>query len=219
MKTKKFKFNQLLKLHLLKSRVYEHSIKKTSSNGLLSASLDQILVGIKKVLQVIFQYNQTNKRVLFIGLPSKLELKINVLTKHSAVSRHFNLQGLISNNNINLSKNLKGFSKPLLLKLMKKPDLIVLFDHKKGETVLAEAWVAKIPTIVFAANINFNENIFVSNSYVVHGNFKNVLTTFDKNIFFIGLNFLFKPLKTPSRQKVKTPKFIKQVTKGAKTAK
>ena len=32
MKTRKFKFKQLLKLHLLKSRVYENSIKKTNFN-------------------------------------------------------------------------------------------------------------------------------------------------------------------------------------------
>ena len=102
MKTKKFKFKQLLKLHLLKARVYEHFVKKTNFNDLTDTNLDQLLVGIKKALQVIFQYNQTNKRILFIGLPSKLESKINSTTRHIAVSSSFNVQGLISNNNANL---------------------------------------------------------------------------------------------------------------------
>jgi hypothetical protein len=48
MKTQKFKSKQLLKLHLLKSRVYEHPIKKTKFNDLITASLDQALVSIKK---------------------------------------------------------------------------------------------------------------------------------------------------------------------------
>ena len=55
MKTKKFKSKQLLKLHLLKSRVYEYPIKKTNFNDLKNINLDQILVGVRKALQVIFE--------------------------------------------------------------------------------------------------------------------------------------------------------------------
>ena len=76
MKTKKFKFKQLLKLHLLKSRVYEYPIKKTNFNDLITANLDQVIVGIKRALQVIFQYHQTNKRILFIGGPKEISNKI-----------------------------------------------------------------------------------------------------------------------------------------------
>ena len=129
MKTKQFKFKQLLKLYLLKSRVYEHPIKKTNFNDLISANLDQILVGTKKALQIIFQYNQINKRILFIGLPSKLEYKINLLTRHSAVPSNFTVYGLISNNNtfkpLNAVKSstqtlAKESSRSLFSKLTKK---------------------------------------------------------------------------------------------------
>jgi ribosomal protein S2 len=202
MKIKKFKFKQLLKLHLLKSRVYEYPIKKTNFNDLININLDYVLVGVKKALQVIFQYNQTNKRILFIGLPSKLELKINSLTRHIAVSNSFNIQGIISNNNLNLLSDIKSptqtsvkrSSTPLSPKLTNKPDLIILVDYEKSHSALSEAWVAKIPVVTFVVN-NYFRNQLTSSSYSVNGNFKSILATVDKNLFFVGLNFLFKNLK------------------------
>lgn len=207
MKTKKFKFKQLFKLQLLKSRVYEHPIKKTNLNDLANANLDQILVGIKKALQIIFQYNQTSKCILFIGLPSKLESRINVATRHVAVPKSFNIQGLISNNSVKLLKDIKSStqlsfkasSQYLLPKLAKTPDLIMLFDHEKGKTLLSEAWVAKIPLIAFEINDDFRA-VSTSNSYVINGNFKNALTTLDKNVFFISLNFLFKKFEKSKKK-------------------
>ena len=207
MKTKKFKFKQLLKLHLLKFRAYEYPIKKTNFNDLITASLDQILIGIKRALQVIFQYHQANKRILFVGLPSKLELKINSSTRHTAIASSFNIQGLISNSNVNSGSNtqtptyksIKQNSTLLALKCTKKPDLIVLFDHNKSSSVLSEAWVAKIPVINFVANDNHKDS-FIQTTYLVNGNFKSILSAFDKNIFFIGLNFLFKNLKKKQKR-------------------
>ena len=202
MKTKKFKSKQLLKLHLLKSRVYEYPIKKTNFNDLKNINLDQILVGIRRALQVIFQYNQANKRILFVGLPSKLESKINSETRHIAVPNSFDIQGIISNNKLNLLLNFKNSqqklvkqnSSALTSKLLKSPDLLIVFDHDKSHVILSEAWVAKIPVITFAEHTN-SKDLTIQNFYFVNGNFKSILTAFDKNIFFIGLNFLFKNLK------------------------
>jgi hypothetical protein len=200
MKTRKFKFKQLLKLQLLKSRVYEHPIKKTNFNDLINANLDQILVGIKKALQIIFEYNQANKRILFIGLPAKLEFKINFLTRHIAVPNNAPVQGYISNNNF---KSLDDSTHALFNKyppkflapeLIKKPDLLILFNHEKENAILSEAWIAKLPVIAFDVDNNIKDK-FNQTFYVVNGNFKNILTTPDKNIFFIGLNFLFKNFK------------------------
>ena len=103
---KKIKIQRLLKLSLLKSKVYEQPIKKMKFNNLIDVNLNQIIVGIKKVLQVIFQYHKAEKRILFLGLPHRLESKINQLTKHVAVPRNFNIQGVISNYN---SKSLFRF--------------------------------------------------------------------------------------------------------------
>lgn len=215
MKTKKFKFKQLLKLHLFKSRIYECSIKKTNFNDLITANLDQVIVDIKKALQIIFQYHQTNKRILFIGLPFKLELKINSLTRHTAIAHSFFIQGLISRSNANavssiqspIYKSAKQSSTLLVSKFAKKPDLIVLFDHDKNFSILLEAWVAKIPVINFVDNDRYGDSP-IQSLYSVNGNFKNILSVFDKNIFFIGLNFLFKNWKKKqNRFSSNLPKF------------
>ena len=51
MKIKKTRIKQLLKLSLLKLRVYEQFTNKTKLNGFVDSNLNQIIVNIKKVLQ------------------------------------------------------------------------------------------------------------------------------------------------------------------------
>ena len=139
-----------------------------------------------KALHIIFQYHQTNKRILFIGLPSKLELKINSSTLHTAIANSFNIQGLILNSQNSTNRSLKESSALLDSKFGKKPDLIVLFDHNKSSSILAEAWVVKIPVINFADSSRLVD-VSSHNSYFITGNFKSILSASDKNIFFMGL--------------------------------
>jgi len=144
-------------------------------------------------LQIIFQYHKIEKRILFVGLPYKLESNINRYTRHVAIPKNFDAQGMISNLNwksLKSNKNstqiwLKQTSKFLLPKLTKRLDLIVLFEHDKSKMICSEAEVAKIPLI----SLGTDENTSNTASYKVEGNFKNAS---NKNIFFIGLNFLFK---------------------------
>lgn len=200
MKIRKLKFKQLLKLQLIKLKSYEQSIRKTSFNNSVNLNLDQILADIKKALKIIFQYHQAKKRILFIGFPYKLELKINYLTNHVSVPSNFDIQGLIFNNSVKFLTEtkcsghvwLKSNFKILLPKLAKKPDLIVLFEHEKDKSVFTESWNAKIPVIFFKSNCNLH-NLNDENLYSVRGNFQSTASMSDKkNIFFIGLNFLFK---------------------------
>ena len=218
MKVKKVRIKQLLKLNLLKSRVYEQPIKKMKFNNLIDTNLNQIVVDLKRILQIIFQYHQTNKRILFLGLPHKLESKVNQLTKHVAVPKDFNIQGVISNYNSKSFKTQKNFdkawfkvySKFLLPKLSKKLDLIVLFDHEKSKAIVSEAGAAKIPVVLFGTNFDLQDAAL----YSVEGNFKTILTDYNKNIFFIGLNCLFKNQKKKKnlnfdqRKKVRTNRDI-----------
>jgi ribosomal protein S2 len=193
MKIKKVRIKQLLKLNLLRSKVYEQPIKKMKFDNLIDSNLNQIIVDIKKVLQIIFQYHQIEKRILFVGLPYKLESRINKYTKHVAIPKNFDVQGMISNPNWKSLKNsknstqiwLKETSKFLLPKLTKRLDLVVLFEHDKSKMVRSEAEVAKIPLISFGTDLDTSNTV----SYKVEGSFKNAS---NKNIFFIGLNFLFK---------------------------
>lgn len=191
MKLKKVEFKQILKLHLLKHRTYEQPLKNNNFNLLTESTLNQIIINFKKILQVIFQYHNKNKRILFIGLPKKLELKVNKATNHVAVSDFFNVQGLISNK-LNVKHENKdrlfGF-KFLLPKLSKKPDLVVLVSHDKKQNILKECFVAKVPVINFETENDskkiwsvYSHKLQLSNNSLVH----------NKNLFFIGLNFLFK---------------------------
>ena len=172
MKIKKIRIKTLLKLNLLK--VYEQSVNKTRFNDF---ALNQIIVNLKKVLEIIFYYNKARKKILFIGLPYKLELEVNQSTKHLSIPKNFDIQGIISNfplKNRNLNKSCsKKYSRFLLPKFSKKLDLIVLFDCEKSKAVISEAKIAKIPIVCLET-------------------FKNISTSSNKNIFFIGLNFLLK---------------------------
>lgn len=196
MKIKKTRIKQLLKLSLLKLRVYEQFTNKTKLNDFVDSNLNRIIVNIKKVLQIIFQYHKAEKRILFVGVPCELEQKINQLTKHVAVPKNFDIQGMVSNFDPKVflkSENLdqawsKNFLKSLLPKLSKKLDLIVLFNHEKSESILTESKIAKIPVIFFGVN----HDSLKSPLYSVEGDFKNLLTGPNQNILSIGLNFLFK---------------------------
>ena len=194
MKLKKFKFKQILKLHLLNSRVYEHASQKTNFGLLTDFKLIQIISDFKKVLHVIFEYHQADKQILFVGVPNRLELKINRLTQHSAVNANFELQAIISNNLkvIDSLKNSKSYSKLLMPKMSKKPDLIVLLAHEKKQNIIAESNVAKIPVIVFDADGNVPLGS-LKGFYNLRG--FGVSSISEKNLFFLGLNFLFKQFK------------------------
>ena len=211
MKLKKLQFKQILKLHLLKYRTYEQPIKNNNFNLVTDLTLNQIIVNFKKILQVIFQYHSMNKRILFVGVPKKLELKINKATNHVAVSKDFNIQGIISNNfNTNAISSKqenkhKLFSfKSLLPKLSKKPDLVVMVSHDKKQNILKECSVAKIPIINFETG-NDSKDIWSIYSHKVQLNNNNLSLIHNKNLFFIGLNFLFKTSKVNSKRSKSKP--------------
>ena len=94
--------------------------------------------------------------------------------------------------------------------MSKKLDLIVLFDHEKSKAIVSEAGAAKIPVVLFGTNFDLQDAAL----YSVEGNFKTILTDYNKNIFFIGLNCLFKnqkkkkTLNFDQRKKVRTNRDI-----------
>lgn len=204
MKIKKFKFKQILKLHLLNSKAYEYAAKKISSGLLTDLALTQIISDFKKGLHLVFQYHQAQKRILFVGVPKQLEVKINTLTNHVALPSNFNLQGILSNNRsfqnsvlADKQSALKNNFKSLLPKLSKKPDLIVLFSHEKKQNVMIESFIAKVPLITFSSN-DFSSNSFSFSLYNLNFLSNDFTETSNKNLFFLGLNFLFKFPKTKS---------------------
>lgn len=219
MKINKFKSKQILKLHLLNSKAYEYISKKANPGILTSFNVTQIVADFKKVLHVIFQYHQADKRILFIGIPKKLELKINQLTNHVAVSSNFELQGVISNNlkmlkigKSNKQSFSKVYSKLLLPKLTKKPDLVVLFSHEKKQNIINESHIAKVPLILFDYNDDL-KGAWSNSLYNLQGIGDSLARTSNKNLFFFGLNFLFKTVKRKSNNN--NQKFKKFNSKSA----
>jgi len=202
MKLKKFKFKQVLKLHLLNSKMYEHGTKKGNSVFLTDLNLTKTVSEFKKSLNIIFEYHQLNKKILFVGLPPKLELKINQWTDHVAVGRNVELQSLLINNlkPFKFSKEatkqsaFKDYSKLSLAKFSQKPDLIVLLAHEKKQKVIIENNLAKIPLVVFNSNDCLEDSSF-NGFYNVTGFHENLVSTSEKTLLFLGLNFLFKRFK------------------------
>ena len=199
MKLRKLEFKQILKLHLLKHRTYEQSLAKNNNmNFVTDLSLNETVFNFKKALQIIFQYHIKNKRILFIGVPTKLESKINRTTNHVALPQDLNIQGLISNRSnknlisakqTNKQKTIKF--KSLLPKLSQKPDLVVVVAHEKVEAIHKECAVAKLPIINFRTE-DLSKETWSTYSYDLQLSHKNSSLTADKNLFSIGLNFLFK---------------------------
>lgn len=204
MKIKKFKFKQILKLHLLNSRAYEYALKKVNSGFPTDLVLTQVISDFKKGLHLIFQYHQAEKQILFIGVPEKLEGKINKLTNHVALPSNFNCQGLISNReffqkSLDLNKpssSLKHLN-TLLPKLVRKPDLVVLFSHEKKQNIILESCIAKVPLITFSHD-EFSHKATLNGFYNLKALNSSFTEASNKNLFFLGLNFLFK---LPSKRK------------------
>lgn len=201
MKLKKFKFKQILKLHLLNSRAYEHAAKKAKTSNQIDFNLTQVLMDLKKILHVIFEYHQASKKILFIGLSKTLEKTINSSTPHVAVDSTFELQGFLSKrlnvveSSADARRSPAGLNvKSLLPKLSKKPDLIVILAHDKSLNLIAESNLTKIPTITFDST--GNELIGRTKAvYNIEGLEENLISTSGKTLFCLGLQFLFNKQK------------------------
>lgn len=208
MKLKKFKSKQILKLFLLKSRGYENNItnKKINEKVLTHTNLTKALTNFKKALQIIFKYHRSEKKILFIGLPKKLQFKINTLTKHVAVPESFDLQFFFSNNNLNSFKSDKKLKltlnefevKDLFLKLKRKPDLLIFASENKN--TICESYRHKLPMIFFGCSKDL-KNVWIINSYRVPDIKNNLSEILNQDFFFASFNFLFKVFKNKKVRK------------------
>ena len=100
----KSKTKQLLKFHVIKSRVYD---KNEQINSLPNVNISKLIIKLKKSLQIIFRYHKEKKRILFIGIPEIIETKINSETNHIAIPNFYNIYGLFVNKSVLKSLRLK----------------------------------------------------------------------------------------------------------------
>ena len=201
----KINSSKIFKLHLIKSKTYEQPTKKTLK-GEPDTIICDIMINFKKSLDLIFKFHKNNKRILFIGNPKVIEDKINKNTIHTSISNYdkntlnkvIAINSLIENS-VRLNKHLFKNNKFILSKLLKKPELIVIFKEQKNNNLIKESTVSKIPMIEF--NCNLTRNNWNCN-YRVPGNLNLTENKIINNIYFIVLNsFLnrsckYKNLKT-----------------------
>lgn len=190
LKNKKINSKHIFELQLLKSKSYTPYLNNSNFKS-PKLILSKTITDFKKSLNIIFKYHKHNKRILFIGSSKIIEDLINLNTIHTSILSDLYLENeTIINNylykNIKLNKYLFDNKKFLLNKIIKKPELIVLFDHNKKHYIIKEANIVKIPVIEINSlqqrnELNHNYNVLSSNPTNRNIN----------NIFFTILNSLF----------------------------
>ena len=189
--------NKIILTDLIKARVYLGADKSSFypmsklfltgvRNKLCIFNLTSTINELKRLATLIVRVKSFNGKILFIGLPSYKKQKfIDICSKkgHFYVDDEFWIDGLLTNSLQILRHKMKFFKNhknneendPLLLKekfkgvlkMYKKPDLIVIFNHISIVDIINESSNTKIPVILFGnSNIDF-KNV----TYLIPGNF------------------------------------------------
>jgi len=204
----KIKFKRIFELHLIKSKIYKQTIEKNTSTNFLNTNLAQTILNFKKALRLIFNYHQIKKRILFLGVPTETEVRLNSTTQHIAISNSIKTKKLFNltsegKSNFNSLKN----NKNIFSKLKKKPDLIVVISNDsktKFHSIIEKAYILKTPIIEFSETM---EKHYWKNFYTVLGNLKLLSSNKQSNnIFAVFIKAImkktkFKILKTPLKKK------------------
>lgn len=207
-KIKKFQYT-LLKLNLIKSQVYKKKIQKNNHDDVFNIKTELIELHLKRALQVIYKYNMSHKKILFIGIPQNFQKKFAKIlknTKHVAIPQSIWINGILSNRyaifrylylkrrkNIKKKNWLQNKIIYFLISVIKQPDLIVIFDQNLEKNVLNETYKLKLPIVTLGSNLYFN----TKSSYKVPGNFQELYKRRQHAILLILVSILKKaPLET-----------------------
>ena len=147
---------KFLKIKLLKAQIYKNA------ENFKHLQIENIEYRLKKMLHIIYQFHINNKTILFFGASKNLYKQMIQLmseTKHIIIPEDIWLNGAITNHHtivkylLKLRKNEKNQAR-ILFQLKKRADLIVILKEQKGETILNEGYVSKIPIISLNSNLN-----------------------------------------------------------------
>ena len=168
LKIQKKKNYKLIKLALLKSKIFKPQI--------LKLNISNISLQIKKFLAIIYKFHLANKKIYFFGISEKIFLKYQKLlnnSNHLFFPQSYWKKGLLVNKTnifkylrkkINSTIKNKNLNKKIstYFLLTNKPDLIVILNNNNEETkdIINETNKLKIPTIIFnEKNIQFSKYI------------------------------------------------------------
>ena len=188
-KVKSIKKNKLTKLQILKSKIYR---KNTDSKFKNNIDPNKIQLYLKKIVHIIYEFHITNKRILFLNFPKKIEKKLTKNLKknqHVFIGNENFLNGIISNQKIKLQKLIKNSSK-IKISAKKLIDLIVIYNPLSSLNSDKKLYISQIPTITI--NENFNNNLNLKQNYKLTGHFKFIEKQINNNLFFSILKSILK---------------------------
>jgi ribosomal protein S2 len=194
--------NKLLKLKLSQSKIYnkKHYINNTK--------LEDIEYRLKKAFHIIYKYHVFKKKILFVGIPIRLNQKTLKNTGHFLIPETFWRNGLLTNKisffkHLSKSKKIKNKVSKFLFQLKKNIDLIVLLNESTNKSAQNESYLAKIPTISLNSELDIQKN---KTNYKIPGNFQFFNKKIRDNFFYSILTAILKKGK-------KTKKFFKKHVK------
>ena len=207
-KIKKLQYT-LLKLNLIKSQVYKKKIQKNNHDDIINIKTEHIELHLKSALQIIYRYHMYKKKILFIGVPHNFQKKLSKIlkkTKHISIPQSIWIDGILSNRfaifrhlylkrlkNIEKKFRLKNKTINFLISVMRRPNLIVIFNQNLEQNALNETCRLKIPVITLDNNLYFD----TKSSYKVPGNFKTVYQKTQHAIFLVLSSILKKKTSSP----------------------
>ena len=142
---------KLLRLKLLKTKIYKNKKK------IDYLYLKNIEVRLKKILHIIYRFHATNKKILFIGTPLKLDKQIKQLLKrkkHSFIPESIWMNGVITNSKSSFKHLLKRHSftndatSEFLFDLKNRINLIVILNENFNQVALKESSLKRVLTIL-----------------------------------------------------------------------
>lgn len=193
----------LIKLNLIKSQVYKNKIKKNKHDNVNNIKTEYTELHLKNILQIIHKYHNNNNKILFIGIPNNFQKKLTKIlkkTRHIAIPQSIWINGVLSNRFAIFrqlyKKHLKNIERKklhnktidFLFSVVKRPDLVVIFNPNLEHNALNEIYKLKIPIITLNHKMYFN----TKSSYQVPGNFKTLYKKKVHAIFFLLISILKK---------------------------
>jgi len=214
MKLKKLNYNKInfitSYLMTVKSKGGNLNSQVYVSKNLILNSYKNLDINLKKIFKFIYDFHSFKKTIVFVGFTDNTKYNFSLLfNKFNYIFLKENIwvNGVLCNSKSLIpymnSKRFNSFFKKekiiflknfnSLVKLKKKPDLIILFNTKGNENLISEAIKVKIPIISFISEG------FITNSEFVHSifNFYNKYSfkIIIRLVYFLLSSIVFRSIK------------------------
>lgn len=193
--------NKLIELQILKSKIYKTSTEKKKIEN------SKIKLYLKKIVHIIYEYHISNKTILFVNFPPKLEnsmISLKKDIKHIFISKENWINGFLTNKSVNIYSQLIQNSDNSKSKISSKKnyfDLIIIFNPTNNY-IFNESYNSFIPTILITDKLFNHKAPLLKQSYKILGYLKFIEEQINNNFFFSILQAILKQaiIKKKSQQ-------------------